>query len=504
MRITLDKSGRTPVYRQIADRLGELIARGELVNREKLPPSRELAKSLGVNRITVTAAYDLLERQGLVEGHVGRGTYVCAPGIASGQTAPPPQGAGSSSQYWASQSVEEFDSAWTGPVLHAPKGTIFLDYALPPKELFLVDQFRRCLNDALKRDGAMSLQMGPTDGYPPLKKYIAEYMTRAGMPSQPEQVLVTNGCQQGLDLVRRVFVGNDDAVLLEEPTYPGAINIFSGGRIRRLSAPIVETGMEMAVLEAALSHNRVKLIYTIPSFQNPTGATMSLEKRKRLLALAKTYGAVVVEDGAYQDLRYEGRALPPLKSLDEDGIVLHLNSFSKTNFPGIRVGWIAGPVEAIERLEAAKRTCDLHTDLLAQTGLYEFCSRGLLDKHLKRTRKVYRERKEAMIGALERQMPPEVSWINPEGGLALWVTLPEGVDSERLLRAAVTRGVAFSCGKGFYSGAPDPRTIRLCFASEAPETIRAGIKRLSLALKDTLAETRRAEAQRSLSGRPML
>jgi DNA-binding transcriptional MocR family regulator len=500
----LDKSTSIPVYRQIAERLRELIASGELAEGERLPASRELAKSLGVNRITVTAAYDRLERRGLVEGHVGRGTFVCSPRPEGASEGTGPTAARPSPQYWASQSVEDFDPTWIEPVLHAPKGTIFLDYALPPTELFLVDQFRRCLNDALKKDGAEALQMGPTGGYAPLREYIAGYMTKAGMPTRAEQVLVTNGCQQGLDLVRRVFVGNDDAVLLEEPTYPGAINIFSGGRIRRLSAPIGEAGMEMGAVEAALSHNKVKLIYTIPDFQNPTGATMTSEKRRRLLELAKKHGALVVEDGTYLELRYDGRAMPSIKALDKDGIALHLNSFSKINFPGIRVGWIAGPREAIERLEAAKRTCDLHTDLLAQTGLHEFCSRGLLDKHLKRARKVYRERKEAMVEALERHLPSDLKWIDPEGGLALWLTLPDGIDSERLLRAAVARGVAFSCGKGFYSGPPDPRTLRLCFAAESPETIRTGIKRLSLALKDTLAETKRAEAHRSLSGRPML
>lgn len=504
MQIALDKSRSIPVYKQIAERLGNLIAEGDLAEGERLPASRELARSLGVNRITITAAYDLLERRGLVKGHVGRGTFVCPPRPSEAKSRAAATAAGSPSRFWASQSVEEFDPIWAEPVLHAPMGTIFLDYALPPTELFLVDQFRRCLNDALKRDGADALQMGSSGGYPPLKDYISAYMTRAGTPTRSEHVLVTNGCQQGLDLVRRVFVGYEDAVLLEEPTYPGAINIFSGGRIRRLSAPVVETGMDMDAVEAVLAHNRVKLIYTIPNFQNPTGATMTLEKRRRLLELAKAHGVLVVEDSAYMELRYDGHPLPSLRALDNDGIVLHLNSFSKVNFPGIRVGWIAGPREAIDRLESAKRTCDLHTDLLSQTGLLEFCSRGLLDKHLKRARKVYRERKEAMVEALEEHLPPDLKWINPEGGLALWVTLPEGIDSERLLRAAVARGVAFSCGKGFYSGPADPRTLRLCFAAESPDTIRTGIKRLSLALKDTAAETQRAQAQRSLSGRPML
>ncbi len=504
MHLHLDKEGSVPVYRQIADGLRDLILEGAVADGERLPPTREMAKSLGVNRVTVTAAYDLLESQGLIKAYVGRGTFVSAGRSARKEPRSDDPFSGSRSSFWAAHSVEDLTPPWTNPVLHAPKGSIFLDYALPPTDLFQVDQFRRCLNDSLRSNGGEALQMGPTDGYPPLKEYIATYMTKMGMPSTPEEILITNGCQQALDLARRVFVGSEDTVLLEEPTYPGAINVFSGGRIRRITVPIAEDGPDLRAMESALAQNRVKLIYTIPNYHNPTGATMSLEKRARIIELARTYRVPIVEDDTYVELRYSGHRLPSLKSSDPDGLVLYLNSFSKANFPGIRVGWIAGPQAAIERLEAAKRTCDLHTDLLAQTGLYEFCRRGLLEKHLRRVKKIYRERRDAMVEALERNLASSFDWITPDGGLALWATAREDIDSERLLRAAVSRGVVFSCGKGFYSGVPDPRTLRLCFAAENPDAIRRGIKRLSLAVKDTLAETGRAETARSLSGRPMV
>jgi len=528
--ILVNKSSGEPAYRQIASRLRELILSGTIPEGERLPPSRRLSKSLGVNRVTVTAAYGLLERQGLVEGHVGRGTFVRkasakSPGKPAGRrragadatreaSSGPAGGLSGRSQprdprstaahFWTSRCVEEPGTKWSAPVLHAPKGTIFLDYALPPTDLFLVDQFRRCLNEAIRRNGGEVLQMGPTDGYPPLKEYIAAYMTDAGTPASPEEILVTNGCQQALDLVKRVFVGYEGAVVLEEPTYPGAINIFTGGNIKRLSIPMTGTGPDMAALESALAHNSVKLIYTIPNYHNPTGATMSRENRIRLLELASAYGTPIIEDDTYAELSYGGPRFPSLKSMDSEGIVLYLNSFSKVNFPGIRVGWISGPRAAIERLEAAKRTCDLHTDLLAQTGLYEFLRRGLLDKHLRNVRRIYRERRDVMVAALERRLAPAFTWIKPHGGLALWAVGPRGVDSERLLRAAVARGVAFSCGKGFYSGTPDPRTLRLCFASEPPEKIETGIRRLARALEDTMAEGKRTAAKRTLSGRPMM
>lgn len=513
MRLIVDKRSPTPVYKQIADGLRDLILSGGLSHGERLPASRELARSLKVNRVTVTAAYDLLEQQGLVSAHVGRGTYVRyspgaqpTPGRRSPANRPTVerQSLGSATHFWAARSVEEYTPAWKRPALHAPKDTVFLDYALPPRNLFLVDQFRCCLSEALRRNGGEALQMGPADGYPPLKEYIAAQMAKMGMHAKPEEILITNGCQQALDLVRRVFVGYEDAVLIEEPTYPGAINVFSGGRIRRLTVPVDESGMDMDALEAALAQHRVKLIYTIPNFHNPTGVTMSIESRARLLELARAHRVPIVEDDTYVELRYGGHRLPSLKAADEDGLVLYLNSFSKVNFPGIRVGWICGPQPAIERLEAAKRTCDLHTDLLAQTGLYEFCRRGLLDKHLRKVRKIYKERMEAMVDALQRHLASAMKWITPEGGLALWATAPPEVDSERLLRAAVARGVAFSCGKGFYSGPPDPRTLRLCFAAETPEAIEKGIKRLSLALQDTLAEIDRQEMGRALSSRPMV
>jgi DNA-binding transcriptional MocR family regulator len=346
--------------------------------------------------------------------------------------------------------------------------------------------------------------MGPSDGFPPLKEFIASHMTRMGIPSDPDEVLITNGCQQALDLARRVLVGHDDSIVLEDPTYPGAINVFSGGRVRRFTVPMTESGLDVRAVESILSQNKVKLIYTIPNFHNPTGATLSLEKRERLLEIAGRHRVPIVEDGTYAELHYDGPVTPSLKAMDKEGIVLYLSSFSKVNFPGIRVGWIAGPKAAIEQLEAAKRTSDLHTDLLAQTGLYEFCRRGLLDQHLKRVRRIYMERRDVMVAALKRYLPSSVSWITPSGGLALWVTVPDGVDSETLLRAAVSRGVAFSCGKGFYSGPPDPRTLRLCFAAAEPDNIRLGVKRLAQALEETIAESREAEPERSLSGRPMV
>jgi 2-aminoadipate transaminase len=504
LHIKLDKSNPLAAYRQIADQLAHIIREGALADRERLPASRDLAKSLGVNRVTVVAAYELLEQEGLVKAHVGRGTYVRAP-QSRGSAAPEGTPTGPSpSRFWSSQFAESFSSQWARPSLRAPEGTIFLDYALPPTDLFLVDQFRRSLNSALKKHGGEALQMGQSDGFAPLKDYIASHMTRMGIPTQPNEILITNGCQQGLDLVRRVFVGYDDSIVLEEPTYPGAINVFSGGRIRKLTVPMTESGADMETIESLLSQNKVKLIYTIPDFHNPTGATMGMEGRERLLKLARYHRVPIVEDGTYVELRYDEPALPSIKAMDDGGIVLYLSSFSKVNFPGIRVGWIAGPREAIEQLEAAKRTSDLHTDLLAQTGLYEFCRRGLLDQHIKRVKRIYMERRDAMLEALDRYLPPSVSWIRPAGGLALWLTAPGGVDSEALLRAAVARGVAFSCGKGFYSGPPDPRTLRLCFAAAGPQDIDLGIRRLARALEETMAQTREVESERSLFGRPMV
>jgi GntR family transcriptional regulator/MocR family aminotransferase len=316
-------------------------------------------------------------------------------------------------------------------------------------------------------------------------------MALSGIHVHPDEVLITNGCQQSLDLIHRILVRPGDEVAIENPTYPGAISVFCGNHAKYISIPGADTGLDLDVLEDILSQRRPKLIYTVPNFHNPTGVTMDLVSRRRLVEMAARYRVPIVEDDIYSELRYEGAALPPLKALDRYGLVIYINSFSKVGFPGLRVGWIAAPRIVIDHLNAAKQRCDLHASLLAQASICEFTRRGLLVKHINRSKKAYAARRDAMLQALERYLPEEAGWNKPEGGMAIWVKLPETLNANQLLPQASEQGVVFSPGEYFYACSPQPNTMRLSFTMASPAEIEEAIKRLGTVIKSRLASLKK-------------
>jgi len=284
-------------------------------------------------------------------------------------------------------------------------------------------------------------------------------------------------------------------VLLENPVYPGAIQTFNGGGVRCLGVPVTEKGVNLEALETLLNQQRVRLLLLTPSFHNPTGTTLSLDARKRVLELAARHQVPVVEDNIYSALRLRGRELPPLKALDTHGLVVHLDSFSKVCFPGLRVGWLVASEPVIERLRVAKQATDLHTDQLAQAALAEFCRRGLLTKLIKRARTLYRGRLERLEAALAAHFPEGVTWTRPEGGMSLWVTLPAGLDAGALLYKARERQVLFAPGRFFYFQGTQPNTLRLSFPCVKEKQIEQGIEVLGGLIKSELRQRRPAERE---------
>lgn len=518
--LQLQGESHVPLYVQIRDQLRAMVHSGELRAGDRIPASRELAQHLGVHRTTVANAYAELESEGLIQGHVGRGTFIresrshsaangrgsgFGNGVAAPVLLPPPGVSGNGAVRWETLFADERGEEALSRLMPAvPAGAISFIVARPASEHFPIDKLSACAQAALKRDGSRVLQLGSSDGFAPLKRAIVGLLTREGLKVKEDQLLITGGCQQALDLLSKAFLRPGDSVILENPTYPGALAVFSAARVRCLgvnvrtvSSETAGAGMDLEELETTLVQNRVKLIVVTPDFQSPTGTTMPASARRRLLDLATRHQAPIVEDHIYARLHFRSEPLPSLKSLDRTGIVLHVDSFSKIAFPGLRVGWIVAPESVIDRLRLVKQYTDLHTDQLAQATLAEFLQQGFLDKHLKAMRRVYASRLGVLLDSMERFMPEGVEWTRPEGGMSIWVTLPPGFDASELSVHARERGVLFSPGRYFYVQVPRPNAFRLGFAGVDERRIARGIEILGEELRIEMRNRRRGSARRS-------
>ncbi len=501
--LQLQPESHIPLYVQLRDQLRALVHSGELRTGDRIPASRELAGNLGVHRTTVANAYAELESEGLIRGHVGRGTFICGSAQAT-PFSPPPRtnapanGNGGAMRWEALFADERGDESLSRLMPDIPSGAIAFTHARPSPELFPLEDFRRCCNAVLRNDCRRVLQLGSTDGYEPLKRALMDMVHAEGLQVRNEQLLITNGCQQSIDLLCKAFLRPGDSIALENPAYPGAIALFTAARVRALAVAVDtglpgagHVGLNLDALETVLLQNRIKLIFVTPDFHNPTGTAMPLVERKRLLDLAARYQVPVIEDAIYGRLRLRGAALPSLKSLDRSGNVIQIDSFSKIAFTGLRVGWCVGPESVIERLRLLKQATDLHTDQLAQAALAEFIDRGYLARHLVKMKKVYKHRLIAMEEAFEKYMPEESTWTRPDGGMSVWVTLPPGFDAAELLIHAREHGVLFIPGRYFYSQQPQPNTLRLGFASITEKQIARGIQLLGDLLKQEFRKRRR-------------
>jgi len=384
---------------------------------------------------------------------------------------------------------------------------------LPAPELFPTQRLQEAACRILADKATLALQYGPTEGYLPLRQFICDRICRYGIKAQASNVVITNGAQQALDLIGKLLVNPGDRILVEEPTYLGALQAWNAYQAEYVGAPSDDDGLCTDQLEDRLRVGP-KFLYVLPNFQNPGGTTLPLERRLDIVRLSNKYGIPIIEDDPYGALRYEGEHLLPLVALDADfqtseglnghgfmeGNVIYLGTFSKTLAPGLRLGWVVAPVEVVEQLVMTKQGADLHTSSFDQLLAYEVVKDDFLDQHVRTIRKVYGERRNVMLAAMARYFPSECSWTHPAGGLFLWARAPEWLDTAALLQEAIKFKVAYVPGFAFYSDPSRGRnTMRLNFSNAQPAQIEEGIRRLGNLLKTTISRRNRIETVISLS-----
>jgi 2-aminoadipate transaminase len=368
---------------------------------------------------------------------------------------------------------------------------------LPAPEVFPIKEFREACNYVLENFGPQALQYSTTEGYQPLREMIARHTARYSVQVDADNIMITSGSQQALDFIGRLFVNRGDFIVVESPTYLGALQAWNAYGAQYIPVRTDEHGMIVDELEAALRVGP-KFIYVLPNFQNPGGSTLSLERRKQLIEIADKYGVPIVEDDPYGQLRYEGEHIPSVVYLDSQyrgpngghysGNVIYLSTFSKLLAPGLRLAWVIAPPQVIRKLVMTKQAADLHTSSFNQYVAYEVAKGGFLDEHVKTIRSTYKERRDVMIEMMEEMFPREVTWRKPQGGMFLWGIMPEGMDAAEVLKIAIERKVAFVPGAAFHSRGGGENTMRLNFSYSAPDLIREGITRLGTTLKELIKE----------------
>ena len=353
---------------------------------------------------------------------------------------------------------------------------------LPAPELFPVEELKKACVEVLTKYGPPSLQYSITLGYPPLRKFLAERLSQRDPKVSYENIMITGGSQQGLDMVGRTFLDSGSFVIVEDPTYLGALQAFKTYNPHYVTVGLDNEGIIIEQVEECIKKHKPRFIYVVANFQNPSGITMSEERRRELVKLAQRYYIPIIDDNPYGELRFKGKDLPSLRELGGDGVI-ELGTFSKLISPGLRIGWIVIPPEIVGVFERMKQSTDLHTNTFAQYVIYEYIKNGNLDKHIEILKKEYSRRREAMISSLKKHFPKNVKWTEPEGGLFLWVILPEKVSATQLLQKAVENKVAYVPGKPFFAREDHDNVLRLNFSNATIEQIEEGIKRLAEVFK---------------------
>jgi DNA-binding transcriptional MocR family regulator len=470
----------SPIYRQIAERLRGDIEAGRLGPGARLPTIRALASELGVNRDTVALAYDALARDGLVEATVGRGTFVRADVPAPDPFEPT-----------LASTVERLLDLERARVRYAaPSEVIPLHSLVPDPSLYPVDDFRRALHRVLSKGGGELLRYGGPQGHEGLRAVLAERLRVTGSAASAETLALTQGASEGIALALRLFAAPGDTVAVEEPTYHNVLAALVSLGLRAAPVPMRDGAPDLAVLERVLERPDVKAFYTMPTFHNPLGTSTGLAHRRALLAAAGRARKPVIEDAYEMDLRYAGRAEPSLAALDAAGLVVQLFSFSKSLFPGARVGAIAARGRALDGVVALKHASDLGGAQVLQAALAAFLESGAYDRHLARVRRALLARRDAALESLAAAMPEGTRWTEPEGGLQLWVDLPEGIDTAALLPDAMRAGVLFAPGFQFRHDLRPSHGLRLSLALAEPERIRRGVGILGGVVQERLRRIR--------------
>jgi len=445
MRVPLDHHSREPLYKQVANYFRDNILSGNLPPETRLPATRQLAKDLGVNRITIENAYAELEAEGLTMARVGSGTFVLPPNPLplvepKNQQEPWP--------IWQQHLVVPGRQASAQRIPGSPPNEDWIDFShgIGDSQHFPVDEFRKVIQKVIRRDGINAMAYGDQRGYPPLRNTIAQILASQGLQTSADNILITTGSQQAIALVSQLLLKPGDVILVENPTYSGALELFAALRLEIVGIPMDEGGMQIAPLERRIQQYRPKLIYCIPNFQNPTGTCLDSQRRRQLIALADRYNLPILEDDFVGDLRYDGRAQPSLKALDPGGRVIYISTFTKMLMPGLRVGFLVAEGPVYESLIAQKYVNDLDTSNLIQRALEAYVTIGRFQAHLRRSRQLYRKRRDVMLRAIERYLPNSVRVQPPLGGFFIWMRLPEPISCSELAPLAETEGLSFAPG----------------------------------------------------------
>jgi 2-aminoadipate transaminase len=473
LRPDLNTASEVPLYRQLGGYVQKLIGSGELQAGDRLPPTRELAGQLGLNRTTVSAAYEWLESEGLIQGAVGRGSFVL--------------GNGSRSIDWSRMLTPSMFASSGAPAANV----IDFSSSRPSEHLFPLDEFRVSCSEVLADSKLQSLlQLGSPMGHAPLRAWLLARAKQQGIAGEGDDILITNGCQQAVDILRRALTQPGTKVAIEEPVYPGLRNLFLDAGADLIGVTVTDDGMDVYALSKALDSG-AKVVVVTPSFQNPTGATIPAAARAALIAFTRAAGAVVIENNIYSDLVYQGSPLAPLKSLDPN--VILLGSFSKIAFPGIRVGWIIAPKPVIARAAELKQLTDLHTDHLSQAFLLHFAESGRLARHERVVIAAGREKLLAVEQACRKSLAG-CRYTVPAGGMNMWIDLPAGLDAGALRGLARQAGVDYLPGRYFSVSRSLDSGLRLSFAGLEPAEIARGIAILGEVIRN--ATTSGDEASR--------
>ncbi len=465
--ITLNRDAPETLYQQLFNYFKEQILSGAMKAGKRLPASRVLADELDISRTSVVNAYSALESAGLIIGRERRGLFVVDKlpilyvewMLSDGDFMPSAASNVSDSQ--------EFPSL------------ISLSVGSLPVDFMPVEAMRRALNAVLDRDAGAALGYEPTEGYKPLRRAIADHLHSHGMNVKADEVLVTGGCQQAIDLAVQSLVPPNGILLTTDPTYIGLIDIARTRNLELITIPWSDQGIDLTSLEAIIRERHPHLFYLMTTFLNPTGAVLSMQQRRQLLTLAATYQLPILEDGVYDGFDYEDAGLPSLRALDETGLVLYASGFSKTVVPGTRIGYLISSPQLYSRISHVKQAADVCTPGLNQRAMTELLRSGQLNAHLEVVRHACKHRRDALLAALKRHASGTWSWTTPKGGLYVWVEIPAtGPTAVELLQKAADLGVDFALGASFSPNAIWPYHLRLNFSSYAPLILEEGIRRL--------------------------
>ena len=478
-RLRIDDMSSEPVYQQVATQLQAEIERGDRSPGERLPAIRSLADELGLHRDTIALAYEQLGQSGLVEARVGAGTFVRTLLAAPRTGAPRDESGGPDIELALAPPVERLIALEnTRPRYASGDDVVALHRLIPDPRLYPIEEFTACFEAALREEGPALFSYAPPEGDPRLRTAMADRFRRYGLSLGPEELVLCHGASQGIALALRLFTQPGDQVAVEVPTYANVLSALAAHGLAPAAVAMDAEGVDPEALERVLARPEVKVFYTIPSFHNPLGTTTGLARRRQILEIATRHRVPIIEDGFELELRFKGRDVAPLAALDPVGIVVQLFSFSKSLFPGVRVGSLAARGRALEGLVALKHATDLSDALALQAGLARFVESGAYDRHLGRIRKVLAARHAVLAAALASEMPPGTTWTEPEGGYQRWVELPFEVDTRDLLADAARAGVVFSPGTLFMPDARPSRGMRLSVASVDEQEIVRGVTAL--------------------------